>query len=532
MRRLPSLAALALAAATWAAPEKLELKLHRLELPGPVAQILPLDRDGDGDLDLALVVAFVEVGSISEDRYEEMMQISTVVPAYFNRRELWWAVRGEDGYAIEDDGRALPEGVVALAGSGRGLIAMTHDGIARIADEGEALVALPLASRRSLISGADEFLADLDWTADLDGDGRLDAILPLADGAAFYLQRADGSFTLSDEVHLPRSPGRSPFERGLRSPWPATIDLDGDGDLDVRLQLGSDTPHLFLGDGRGGFAPAYPEASCEYGASALSRLDGSDGARPVRGQEIGLFDLDGDGRVEALVREQDARDGDGLRTAMREAKRPRQAFELYRLDERLRLAAEPYARFTAEGHPFDLSALDPEQGQVRDLDGDGRAELIFVTLDFSMLQAVRVLVARRLSIGLDFHVWRQNAEGSFVEVPDLDLSERLKLNLNRLDVTRFAQFGGDFDGDGRVDFIHLGRGSRFTIHRGLDGARYPDDPDVVVELEGGADSLEQVEVRDFDGDGRADLAISHPLPPEREGETPPIALDLYLGSRR
>ena len=37
-----------------------------------------------------------------------------------------------------------------------------------------------------------------------------------------------------------------------------------------------------------------------------------------------------------------------------------------------------------------------------------------------------------------------------------------------------------------------------------------------------------VEIRDFDGDGRADVAVTTPLAATREGVSPPARLELYL----
>ena len=151
-----------------------------------------------------------------------------------------------------------------------------------------------------------------------------------------------------------------------------------------------------------------------------------------------------------------------------------------------------------------------------------------VTLDFSLFQAIKVLTTKRISIGLDFHVWAHRDDGSFSRVEGLDLSEKLRLDLNDLRLSRFAQFAGDFDGDGRVDFVHLGRGKQITIHRGQEGCVYPVDPDLVVLLEQEPRDVEQIGIDDLNGDGRADLSLIHMLPVERLDESPPIVLDLYM----
>jgi hypothetical protein len=164
----------------------------------------------------------------------------------------------------------------------------------------------------------------------------------------------------------------------------------------------------------------------------------------------------------------------------------------------------------------------------QDLDNDGREELILVTLDFSMFQAVKIMATKKISIGLDFHIWHQRENGSFREVKDLDLSEKLKLDLDDLKFGRFAQFGGDFDGDGIQDFIHLGRGKRVTIHRGRTGGVYPKDPDLVVELEEEPPHLGLVTIEDLDGDGLSDIRIARPAPVRDLETTTPVTLELYL----
>jgi hypothetical protein len=138
------------------------------------------------------------------------------------------------------------------------------------------------------------------------------------------------------------------------------------------------------------------------------------------------------------------------------------------------------------------------------------------------------MATKRMTIGLDFHVWNQGEDGRFKQVGGLDLSEKLRLDLKRFKVGRLAQFQGDYDGDGRIDFVHFGRGKRITIHRGQPGCRYPQAPDLVLELDEEPQDLELIRVADYDGDGRSDFSITRLLPAEREGESPPVRVDFYL----
>ncbi len=223
--------------------------------------------------------------------------------------------------------------------------------------------------------------------------------------------------------------------------------------------------------------------------------------------------------------------GDSFRQEMKDAKMPIQSFRFHRLTDELSIEPTPYFETTVIGHT--LQGVSPEDlpfpvDLFQDLDGDGREDLVSVTLDFSMWQMLRIMITKRLSVGLDFHVYAQRDDGSFVEVPDLDLSEKLKLDLNSLEIGRFAQFAGDFDGDGRQDFVHLGRGRMVTLHTGQPGCHYPRKPDLSIELEEEPASLDLVRIEDLDGDGRSDLRITRPLADTDPDTTAPVRLDLYL----
>ena len=89
-------------------------------------------------------------------------------------------------------------------------------------------------------------------------------------------------------------------------------------------------------------------------------------------------------------------------------------------------------------------------------------------------------------------------------------------------------FGGDFDGDGRADFVQMGRGRDVSIHRGREDCSYATRPDTVLRLEEEPRDLGLVQIRDFDGDGRADLAVIQPEVPDEPTVSATTRLDLYL----
>ena len=86
----------------------------------------------------------------------------------------------------------------------------------------------------------------------------------------------------------------------------------------------------------------------------------------------------------------------------------------------------------------------------------------------------------------------------------------------------------DLDGDGRVDFVHLGRGKSITIHRGQPGGHYPERPDLSIALAEEPEDVMLVRVRDFDGDGRSDLAVTRTIAPAEAGASAPARLELAL----
>ena len=514
----------------------LDLRAVRLDLPGAPATVIATDVNGDGRRDLAVVVAVTERGELGIEELSRMegveglVEVLTVVPALLDRRELHVFLAGEAGaYQHLAEPLVLPASVLALEAGPPGLplVALTDDGAAavRLGAEGrlslEALLADP-----PILAGAGAFLPRLQLLADADGDGLRDLLLPVPEGTAVYLAAAGGlATTASSRPRLPfdaRLPGKAfQYERGFvrHFPIPAVADINGDGkpDLLVRDHLkGWNEFQVLLGEGGGHFrAPFSPLAGR---------------SRDAEPAFVYVGDLDGDGKAE-LVSEEKPPDNDdaGLRESLNSAKRPRFRYRVHRLKPDLTLDPEPRQSFEAEGYAINSGDEEiPVPGGFQDLNGDGRLDLIAVALDFSLMQAVKVLTVKRITIGLDFNLYCQQKDGSFRPVPGLDLAGEFKLDLNNVRVHQLSLFNGDFDGDGNADFVQLGRGKVVSIHRGRDDCSYPSKPDLTLTLREAPPDLALVRVEDFDGDGRSDLMFTIPKGSEEGETTSSVGLDLYL----
>ncbi|HSS50537.1 MAG TPA: VCBS repeat-containing protein, partial [Thermoanaerobaculia bacterium] len=218
-----------------------------------------------------------------------------------------------------------------------------------------------------------------------------------------------------------------------------------------------------------------------------------------------------------------------IRQEIEKARVPHSRLTFRRLSRDLVPEKTPHRTLDVTGYGFESTESEIElPGGFRDINGDGRPDLITVTMDVGVAKVLGSLATKRLTIGLDFHVWCQQKDGAFRPVKGLDLSGSFKVDLNDLRVSQLSLFNGDFDGDGKADFVQLGRGKRVTIHRGRADCSFPAEPDMSFDLKEEPRDLSLVQIRDLDGDGRSDIMVTHPQHGAEEGFVQPVRLDLYL----
>ena len=522
-----------------AKPREMSLRAVPLDLPGAPAAVVATDLDRDGRRDLVVIVAYTRWGSVARDQVEDAVAVTEVVPTLFDRREVraflaapGGAYRAVTPLPMPPTWIAIAEGtaahpIFALADDGIDALSLRHEG-----DE-VSLVITPLVVERSALARAGTFLSELAFIEDVDADGRPDALIPAAGGLSIH--RGNGGGGLDDQPGMKRRmPGdvAVTFTGGSsrRVPLPKLLDTDGDGKKDLVVsQLDASPQRIVMAhaEGEGRFAkPRALSLACLAGPAPPKPAAGADDeGPPLEARRVAWFgDLDGDGKPELVTRE----GIDNGKSDRKQATAPTMRYRFHKLRPDWSIAPEPYTTLDAQGYAFTGAFRDGVDLDFLDLDGDGRKDLVSVTLDVSMWQVLRALTAKKIGVGLEFRVYAQNASGGFRLVPDQVLKEKLNVDLNRLEISRMGQFQGDFDGDGRIDFVHLGKGKSITIHRGQAGCRYAEKPDLALELEEAPQDVMLVRVRDFDGDGRSDLAVTRTRAVEEAGATAPVTLELHL----
>ena len=563
--------------ASASAQKKLDLRLLEVDLPGPPVQVFTSDLDADGVGDLLVLVAYTTWDQViineevEMDEVEGLIEMMTVVPALADRRELFF-FRGsrEGGFVSVGGGLDVPSGVHAFLPGPPGAPVLAVDDVGLLAvrltvrdleeggpqgSSGELTIAYQrLVDQPTILSGSGTLLPGLSLTADIDQDGLLDLLYPLPGEFAVYLgsdpgfsdpeYRAPGFSSSSsndvgsgrpgprlssvDSVYLPGREELQVATRGLHYPLPRLEDLNGDGLPELILthpDRGIADPWIAINRGGGQFAPLRRPLQ-EY----------QKGAGEEDGSIVFLGDMDGDGQAEFLHQKLVEAEDAGFRDEMRAAKRPSFHNRVFQTSPAFELLGDPRT-FESKGYAFGEESDDEFRlpGGFHDLDGDGRLDLVTITLDFSLMQLVRVMVTQSISIGLDFHIYCQQPDGQMRKVEGLDLSGKFKVRLNDLRLGQLSQFAGDFDGDGRADFVQMGRGREASIHRGASGCRYPARPDLRIKLKAAPKDLSLVHVRDYDGDGLSDLLVVHPRKGRgkvkadaEDASTLPVTLEMHL----
>lgn len=512
---------------------RLPFAVERLELPGAPQQLLSVDLDADGDRDLAAVIDYSQwtTQSVSERHgFEESVE---VLPLLEDRRELWLFLQQGDGrWKRLETPLTLARRVLALSLGPHAapLVALTDTGVEAVrlttVAERLALTLVPWVAIKPVIAGSGALLTDLPFCVDIDGDGERDLAIPT--DAGISLQRVDpktGEVSAATVVRLPEDRPRAGVAPERNYPLPRLDDLTGDGRPDLVIAPGA---RVSAGLGIGSVASEIPGRMAflpglgagQFGPPVHVPLDC---VRQQTGDLIYVGDIDGDGTAELLTQQMHEGDDEKLK----DVGMTRSRISHHHLAADGRIEPKPYATSDVVGFPLWVKRDGVTLNAFVDLDGDRRKELVTITFTLSVSRALFAVMTKRITLPLSFHVYRLDATGRYQAVVNEGLEDKLKIDFGDMRLDRFAQFAGDFDGDGRIDFLHVSTGRTLTVHAGKPGCVYDPKPNLTIALSEGLEGLADLRVDDYDGDGRADLAIIRPREVKGAVDEHPIYLDLH-----
>jgi hypothetical protein len=481
--------ALLLAAGVWGGPgghallsqESERLLRDRLTVQDELETVLPLDLDGDGRAELIVLEAerghsrdvpyTLRVLRQTDAGFVAMPGATLRLPPHVSLLSVE-AFRGGPGLAL------LTPGEVAIW--------PWHGG--RFAPE--AAVRLPVDSLFPVPSG--EVQLGLSWTADLDGDGAAELLVPRFDGQEVLGQDATGALRRLGRLRL-RAEARVMdwFRRSRLAydlPAISVQQVDGRGWQDLVVYLDGEL-WVFLLDATmdgGDLAPAYV-----HDLQPPKPFDPKEPRDPPM-LLVSTEDLNGDGHFDLIFSKNAASDS--------------------QFNTRTNVLVF-YGRAGAGGAPIDFAA-EPDQAYftegfslplVLDLDADGRKDLVLVNVEIGFWNVIKALISRSVNAQAAFY--RMPGDGRYPRDPQQLETYEVTFSLGRFSHQPIAQFG-DLNGDGLPDLLLSVDKETLGIHWGRKNGIWASAPDARLK-----DNIpiagQRVRVGDLDGDGRDDLLFAY-----------------------
>ncbi len=450
--------------------------LSEIEAPGRSVAAELADLDGDGDTDL-FVVSLVGLPPAEERLIRVHLQADGALPPAPDY--VIPVPRFSSVYDIADLAETPGHELVLLGPSGVVLLSLGTP-------EPTPLV-LPVPGATTLGPAEDERgfepfklvydgLAPEPWIV-VPQIGQLTALAPSGEVRAQLDVQRRANYLTMPETGLVAI--ESDFQAILDHPKLALGDVDGDGRTDMVTATRHEV-RVFLQKPDGGFDR---EASRRLPLGLVTPRDhirGSGGVSSV------ARDVDGDGRMDLLVSHVQGSFTDSNTV--------------------LRL-------FMNEGGAWDLTAptqVIEDEGAINsaalvDFDGDGRLELLRLSLRFGLLEVIETLLSREVDVQVAIHGLDETSR-AFEEKPSTRKQVSLGFSFETSRPNGFLPTAtSDLNGDGYRDFVSSGDGEAIEVYLGGPGGPFDGRPQ--------RQSMETTGVLHFgdvDGDRLPDFVLFNP----------------------
>jgi hypothetical protein len=355
------------------------------------------------------------------------------------------------------------------------------------------------------------------WTGrvDVDGNGFDDLFLPTERGVRLHLQSPAHRFGAVHDLPVAPEygavpgfaplgvlPGDAAVTAGAAAAIPYVADIDGDGLPDL-LFIQGDRLTYFL-QGPPGRFPAAPTDAMQV--PVLREFARKDRVEFTLAQ---VADVNRDRRADLVVTKRYGSLGDPgsietvfyffmARPPAPDAPQPKRYYNLNNPDQQIRLQG--------------FSTQDPEFG---DANGDGYPDVLLSQVTTETFgKIVQVGVLREITLYFYLHLF-EPGRGRFA--PSAAWSRTVPIPTDRIKGASatwpYGFLRGDFDGDGRIDYLEINAKRELTAHLGrpvygiVTGTwDFALDDWFRFELE---DAPESVKVEDVNGDKRADVVLQY-----------------------
>lgn len=332
-------------------------------------------------------------------------------------------------------------------------------------------------------------------TADLDGDGRADLVVPRADDYMIFFQTEVGRFRRCRWI---AAAGRRSVEKkeGAFLSLSATLpplhaeDFNGDGRRDLMITDG-DHFEYWLQQADHDFAEA------RTGAFDLTFFKEQLKSDQVQSVVADLVDVNGDQAVDMVVAYTHGEIGvfESIMT---------QVLVFFGRKD------QPYGKTPDQIINLNGVSIDPRQV---DINKDGCQDLVVSSLRTDLFAGLKGAALKSVSVTYYIYLFDRD-EGRFSESPDYsrDVSVPTKaLEQGGGEVPR-TYFDGDFDQDGMLDMVTVSGQGRLAVYPGRKsfglfssgGFTFKKDELLLVPLK---DNPRGLEVLDLNGDGKSDMLL-------------------------